>query len=175
MAGDTNHQSLPPSEQYATVNGVRSDKADQEKEKHDMLGLSDADAAAQNLLADKPRTDGKVEVKEDDEYNKLGYAFPVWKKCMILFIILLIQTSMNLNASIYGNAVDKLAEKYTITAQKARVGQMIFLVCYAFGCEVRHVPRHSPITLPSLTSQVVGSLVRRDRTLAYSTTQPVPR
>jgi hypothetical protein len=136
MAVDTNKQSLPPSEQSTSINGAAPDKADQEKEKQDTLGLSDADAAAQNLLSAKPRADGKVELKEDDEYDKLGYAFPVWKKCMILFIILLIQTSMNLNASIYGNAVDELAEKYNITAQKARVGQMIFLVCYAFGCEL---------------------------------------
>ena len=105
--------------------------------KEQQLGLSGADTDAQDLTADeKPRLDGKVELQESDAYDKLGYTFPVWKKCLILFIILLIQTSMNLNASIYGNAVDALSEKYTISAQKARVGQIIFLICYAFGCEL---------------------------------------
>src|SRR6201999_276745 len=78
----------------------------------------------------------KIELTEEDCYDKLGYCFPNWKKWMILVIILLIQTSMNLNASIYANGVDGLAEKYDISKQKARVGQMIFLICYAFGCEL---------------------------------------
>lgn len=100
-------------------------------------GVSGPDLASENLESDRPkRTDGKIELTEEDCYDKLGYCFPVWKKWMILWIILLIQTSMNLNASIYANGVDGLSEKYTISKQKARVGQMIFLICYAFGCEL---------------------------------------
>ncbi|KAJ9615719.1 hypothetical protein H2200_001796 [Cladophialophora chaetospira] len=100
-------------------------------------GVSGPELAGENLEPGNPaRADGKIELTEDDCYEKLGYCFPAWKKWMILVIILLIQTSMNLNASIYGNAVDGLAEKYTISKQKARVGQMIFLICYAFGCEL---------------------------------------
>lgn len=101
------------------------------------LGVSGPELAAQSLDGGRSnRTDGKVELTEDDAYDKLGYSFPAWKKWMILVTILLIQTSMNLNASIYANGVDGLAEKYTISKQKARVGQMIFLICYAFGCEL---------------------------------------
>lgn len=102
------------------------------------LGVSGPELAAENLEGDdrSKRTDGKVELTEEDAYDKLGYSFPAWKKWMILVTILLIQTSMNLNASIYANGVDGLAEKYTISKQKARVGQMIFLICYAFGCEL---------------------------------------
>ncbi|KAJ9636081.1 hypothetical protein H2204_005578 [Knufia peltigerae] len=102
------------------------------------LGVSGPELAAENLEGDdrSKRTDGKVELTEEDAYDKLGYSFPAWKKWMILVTILLIQTSMNLNASIYANGVDGLAKKYTISKQKARVGQMIFLICYAFGCEL---------------------------------------
>ncbi|ETI25868.1 hypothetical protein G647_02645 [Cladophialophora carrionii CBS 160.54] len=101
------------------------------------FGVSGPELAAQNLESGDPkRADGKVELTEEDCYDKLGYSFPHWKKWMILVIILFIQTSMNLNASIYANGVDGLSEKYTISKQKARVGQMIFLVCYGFGCEL---------------------------------------
>jgi hypothetical protein len=40
------------------------------------------------------------------------------------------------NASIYANGVDFLTEKFAISAQASRTGQMIFLICYAFGCEL---------------------------------------
>ena len=43
---------------------------------------------------------------------------------------------MNLNASLYANAVGRLSEEFNISEQAARVGQMIFLVAYAFGCEL---------------------------------------
>ncbi|EHY59688.1 hypothetical protein HRR83_001038 [Exophiala dermatitidis] len=112
---------------------VNSPPAD--KEKH--LGVTGPELEAYKIDPDRTnRTDGKIELTEDDAYDKLGYTFPECKKWMILVVILLIQTSMNLNASIYANGVDGLSEKYTISKQKARVGQMVFLVCYAFGCEL---------------------------------------
>lgn len=43
---------------------------------------------------------------------------------------------MNLNASLYANAVPGLMEEYNISGQAARVGQCVFLVTYAFGCEL---------------------------------------
>ncbi|EXJ88400.1 hypothetical protein A1O1_05330 [Capronia coronata CBS 617.96] len=101
------------------------------------LGVTGPELEAYNMDAGRSKqSDGKVELTEDDAYDKLGYAFPDWKKWMILVVILLIQTSMNLNASIYANGVDGMASKYSISKQKARVGQMVFLVCYAFGCEL---------------------------------------
>lgn len=106
-------------------------------QKEKALGVTDPELEAENMEGGRPkRDDGKVELTEEDAYDKLGYTFPVWKKWTILVTILLIQTSMNLNASIYANGVDAIAEKYTISKQKARVGQMIFLICYAFGCEL---------------------------------------
>ena len=43
---------------------------------------------------------------------------------------------MNLNASLYSNAVTGLEERFSVSNAAARVGQMIFLVAYAFGCEL---------------------------------------
>ena len=43
---------------------------------------------------------------------------------------------MNFNASVYGNAVSGLQEEFGISAQAARVGQAVFLICYGFGCEL---------------------------------------
>lgn len=43
---------------------------------------------------------------------------------------------MNFNASVYANGVPLLTEKFGISEQAARVGQMIFLIAYAFGCEL---------------------------------------
>ncbi|KAL3458926.1 major facilitator superfamily domain-containing protein [Aspergillus heterothallicus] len=80
--------------------------------------------------------DGRRELTEDDCYDKLGFSFPTWKKALILSVIFFVQASMNLNSSIYSNAVPGLVEEFEISEQAARVGQMIFLVAYAFGCEL---------------------------------------
>jgi hypothetical protein len=63
----------------------------------------------------------------------------------------IIQISINLNASLYANGVvrldspkseyadvgaqARLATKFSVSEQAARVPQLTFLVCYAFGCE----------------------------------------
>jgi len=82
------------------------------------------------------REDGKRELTEDDCYDKLGYSFPAWRKWTILSVIFTVQMSMNFNTSVYPNAVVPLSEHFHISEQAARVGQMIFLVFYAFGCEL---------------------------------------
>ena len=43
---------------------------------------------------------------------------------------------MNLNAGIYASALTQYEEEFGITAQYARLGQGLFLICYAFGCEL---------------------------------------
>lgn len=43
---------------------------------------------------------------------------------------------MNLNASLYANAVPLLSDEFHISEQAARVGQAVFLISYAFGCEL---------------------------------------
>ncbi len=82
------------------------------------------------------REDGKIEIKEEDCKDKLGYAFSPFRKWTILTVIFWVQVSMNFNTSIYANAVQPLTKAFKITGQAARVGQMIYLVAYAFGSEL---------------------------------------
>lgn len=43
---------------------------------------------------------------------------------------------MNFNTGVYANGLEGLTSEFGISEQAARVGQMIFLVTYAFGCEL---------------------------------------
>ncbi|KAJ5638917.1 hypothetical protein N7528_001307, partial [Penicillium herquei] len=80
-------------------------------------------------------TDSKDELKEWQCYDKLGYTFPWWKKWGIISVIFAVQTSMNFNASFYASSIKLYATHFNISEQAARVGQMDFLIAYAFGCE----------------------------------------
>jgi MFS family permease len=96
---------------------------------------SDSDAGSHS---DSPKlhTGGKPELTEDACYDKLGFCFPFWKKWSILSVIFVVQMSMNFNTGVYANAVTGLTEEFHISEQAARVGQCVFLVAYAFGCEL---------------------------------------
>ncbi|KAL1954757.1 hypothetical protein VTO42DRAFT_757 [Malbranchea cinnamomea] len=78
----------------------------------------------------------REEIQESDNWDKLPFSFRTWKKWRILCVVFLVQVSMNYNASAYANAVDGISKEFDITHAKARLGQMIFLVAYGFGCEV---------------------------------------
>jgi MFS family permease len=105
--------------------------------KQSLLGVGNEDLAQVGPDAvEAARKDGKVELTEDDAYDKLGYSLPEWRKWSILILILLIQTSMNSNASMYGFAVEGITEEFGVSAAKARLGQALFLIFYAFGCEL---------------------------------------
>ncbi|KAK5658334.1 hypothetical protein OQA88_2310 [Cercophora sp. LCS_1] len=78
----------------------------------------------------------KIELKEEDAWEELGFSFPTWKKWMILTVIFLVQTSMNFNTSLYSNGLNGISQEFGVSAQAARVGAAIFLVTYAFGCEL---------------------------------------
>lgn len=69
-------------------------------------------------------------------YDKLGYSFSERKKWLIIAVIFLVQTSMNFNTSLYSNGLDGISEEFNVSKQAARCGAMIFLVFYAFGCEL---------------------------------------
>ena len=91
---------------------------------------------AQTHDIEKTGTNDKIEITEEDCYDELGFSFPTWKKWMILSVIFLVQVSMNFNTSLYSNGIDGISEEFGISAQAARCGAMIFLVLYAFGCEL---------------------------------------
>ncbi|KAL8888007.1 MAG: hypothetical protein Q9215_004493 [Flavoplaca cf. flavocitrina] len=80
--------------------------------------------------------DERIEITEEDCYDELGFCFPTLKKWTILSIIFLVQVSMNFNTSLYSNAVPGISEEFHVSKQAARCGAMIFLVTYAFGCEL---------------------------------------
>lgn len=126
------------SSRSSTVRGEESSHSNIEPgEKQKALGVKGPElAAGGGDIAKTQRPDGRVELTEDDLEEKLGYAYPEWKKWLILVIILCIQTSMNSNASMYGSASEGIAEKYGVSETKARLGQSMFLIAYAFGCEL---------------------------------------
>jgi hypothetical protein len=98
-----------------------------------------ANAATQNedrQFFEKYGTYDRFEMTEEDCYDELGFSFPTWKKWTILSVVFLVQVSMNFNTSLYSNAVPGISEEFNVSAQAARVGAAIFLITYAFGCEL---------------------------------------
>lgn len=85
--------------------------------------------------AKTPVAERKIELTQLDCYDKLGFSYPNWRKWSILSVIFAVQVSMNFNASVYASAIKQVAEEFDITMQMARVGQMVFLIAYAFGSE----------------------------------------
>lgn len=83
-----------------------------------------------------PDAEGRRELKEWECWDKLAYSWPKWKKAMYLSAIAGIQISMNFNTSVFPSAVNPLVEHFGISDQQARVGQMIYLIMYSFGCEL---------------------------------------
>lgn len=75
-------------------------------------------------------------ISEDDCYDELGFCLPTWKKWMILSVIFIVQVSMNFNTSLYSNAIPGIAGEFHVSEQAARLGAAIFLLTYAFGCEL---------------------------------------
>ena len=78
----------------------------------------------------------RYEITEEDCYDELGFSFSTTKKWTILSIIFLVQVSMNFNTSLYSNAVTGISSEFGVSAQAARLGAAIFLITYAFGCEL---------------------------------------
>ncbi|POS83983.1 putative MFS multidrug transporter [Erysiphe pulchra] len=89
-----------------------------------------------NSLDENGVPTNKVELTEDMCYDSLGYSFSSIKKWKILSVVFLVQVSMNFNTSLYSNAIPGIMDEFHVSAQKARIGAMIFLVLYAFGCEL---------------------------------------
>ena len=69
-------------------------------------------------------------------YEHTAFNFPTWKKWTICSVVFVVQVSMNVNAAIYGNAVPGMTKEFDISETQAKRGQAIFLITYAFGCEL---------------------------------------
>lgn len=83
----------------------------------------------------RPVAERKIELTQEECYDKLGFSYADSRKWFILSVIFAVQVSMNFNASVYASAIQQVAVEFDITMQMARVGQMIFLIAYAFGSE----------------------------------------
>ncbi|RMJ22871.1 multidrug transporter [Aspergillus sp. HF37] len=79
---------------------------------------------------------GKRVLTEVECYEELGFCFPSWKKWTIISVIFLVQVSMNFNTSLYSNGIGGIAKEFGVSETAARCGAMIYLVTYAFGCEL---------------------------------------
>ncbi|KAK5174008.1 uncharacterized protein LTR77_001088 [Saxophila tyrrhenica] len=69
-------------------------------------------------------------------YKALGYGKKWYEKWAILTGVFVVQLSMNFNAAAYGNAGEGMKEKFGVSQSQVKLGQMLFLVMYAFGCEL---------------------------------------
>ena len=85
----------------------------------------------------------RVELTRAEASHKLGFSWSASKKWTILTVIFVVQCSMNFNAAVYSNTVDALAsapsdpsQGFGVSKQTARLGQCVFLLAYAFGCEL---------------------------------------
>ncbi|KAI5358587.1 Putative major facilitator superfamily, MFS transporter superfamily [Septoria linicola] len=116
---DQNSDKTSDHEKSNGANGAYANGANGNGEKLEQLGTYD-----------------RYELTEDDAYKELGFCFPNWKKWYILSVIFIVQVSMNFNTSLYSNAIPGISEEFGVSAQAARCGAMIFLVMYAFGCEL---------------------------------------
>ena len=91
---------------------------------------------AQTIETLPRRADGIAILTEEACEGGLGFHFPWWKKWGILHVIFAIQVSMNFNASVFGNAVPGMKEKFGITSGWASIGQGVFLIAYGIGSEL---------------------------------------
>ncbi|KAI1814989.1 MFS general substrate transporter [Poronia punctata] len=66
----------------------------------------------------------------------LAISLPTWRKWAILTVIFLVQSSMNLNTSLYANGQAGMAKAFGVSHQTTVTGAALFLLTYAFGCEL---------------------------------------
>lgn len=116
------------------LKGKEQPKNEEETSRDDQT--DDKDHGDEDKSKDEKRKDGKRRLKKKQCVQSLGFGYPTWKKWTILSVIFVIQVSMNFNTSVYPNAVTGISQHFHVSEQAARVGQMIFLVAYAFGSEL---------------------------------------
>ena len=68
--------------------------------------------------------------------GELASDFKNWHKWFYLWVVFLVQISMNFNAALYSNGIRGIAKEFNVADQAARSGAAVFLVFYAFGCEL---------------------------------------
>jgi sugar phosphate permease len=118
------------------ANDRLSEKDDDASSKEDATNAPGGRGSDGKANLEKIGSNDKYEITEDDCYDELGFSFPTWRKWYILTVIFIVQVSMNFNTSLYSNAIGGISEEFSVSEQAARCGAMVFLVTYAFGCEL---------------------------------------
>ncbi|KAI0886390.1 major facilitator superfamily domain-containing protein [Annulohypoxylon maeteangense] len=89
------------------------------------------------LVQGNAGTDGpRIILTEQSSPELLASAWPWWLKWTTLICTFLVQISMNLNASLYANAQSGIRKEFGVSQIAAVSGSAVFLVTYAFGCEL---------------------------------------
>ena len=78
----------------------------------------------------------KILISLADCKGELASNLPESKKWITLFIVWLVQISMNFNTSLYSNAIPGISKQFNVNENIARWGAASFLITYAFGCEL---------------------------------------
>lgn len=78
----------------------------------------------------------KILISLADCQGELACHMTETKKWVALFIVWLVQISMNFNTSLYSNAIPGISERFNVDERLARWGAALFLITYAFGCEL---------------------------------------
>lgn len=121
---------------HDAANGEKKTSSESDTVNHNENPSAIAGSDADRVHYEKYGTYDRYEITEEDCYDELGFSFPSWKKWMILSIVFMVQVSMNFNTSLYSNAVGGISEEFGVSKQAARVGAAVFLITYAFGCEL---------------------------------------
>ena len=99
-----------------------------------------SDSPGSNPTPPKPiayqQIGGKNLITLADCKGQLASDFSSWKKWRCLIIVWFVQISMNLNTSLYSNAIPGMAKDFDRSQDATRWGATVFLIAYAFGCEL---------------------------------------
>ncbi|KAF2456916.1 major facilitator superfamily domain-containing protein [Lineolata rhizophorae] len=84
----------------------------------------------------RPCTSTQKLLQESDCRSVLAVSWHSRKKWAVLWAVFGVQISMNFNAAVYPNAERGIAADFGLSHGRVALGMMIFLVTYAFGCEL---------------------------------------
>ncbi len=123
-------------EEHEKLESNGDDISDDKEDDGDRAGSMAIPLDKHEKVKERLGNDDKYEITEEDCYDELGFSWPSWKKWYVLSVIFIVQVSMNFNTSLYSNGIGGISEEFHVSEQAARCGAMIFLVTYAFGCEL---------------------------------------
>ncbi|KUI70194.1 hypothetical protein VM1G_06306 [Cytospora mali] len=75
-------------------------------------------------------------ITEQEAWEHTAHNYKRHRKRSILVILWMIQIAMNMNGSLWANTEAGLSSYYNFSIHKVSLGNMAFLISYAFGCEV---------------------------------------